>query len=56
MSVSTINATTGSMAVGAAIVQAQAVQYANHFADLQKAVGSGDLKQAKEALSVFQRD
>lgn len=56
MSVSTINATTGSMAVGAAIVQAQAVQYANHFADLQKAVGSGDLKQAREALSVFQRD
>ncbi len=56
MSVSTINATTGSMAAGAAIVQAQAVQYANHFADLQNAVGSGDLKQAREALSVFQRD
>lgn len=56
MSVSTLNATTGSMAAAAAIMQAHAVQYANHFANLQNAVGSGDLKEAKQALSVFQRD
>ena len=56
MSVSTINATTGSMAAAAAVLQAQAVQYSNHFATLQNAVSSGNLGEARQALSVFQRD
>jgi hypothetical protein len=56
MSVSRINATSGSMAAAAAIAQAQAVQYANHFAELHNAIDSGDLGGARRALSEFQRD
>lgn len=44
------------MAAAAATAQAQAVQYASHFAALQNAIGSGNLKDARQALSVFQRD
>jgi hypothetical protein len=47
MSVSSIHATTGTMAAAAAVFQAQAVQYSNHF---------GDLGEARRALSVFQKD
>jgi hypothetical protein len=56
MSVSRINATSGTMAAAAAIAQAQAVQYANHFAELHNAIDSGDLGAARKALSEFQRD
>lgn len=54
MSVSSINATTGSSAA-AAVLQAQAVQYANHFASLQNAVNSEDLNGARKALASFQQ-
>ncbi len=56
MSVSRINATSGTMAAAAAIAQAQAVQYASHFAELHNAIDSGDLGAARKALSEFQRD
>jgi hypothetical protein len=56
MSVSRINATSGSMAAAAAIAQAQALQYAHHFAELHNAIDSGDLGAARKALSAFQRD
>ena len=56
MSVSSINATSGTMAAAAAIAQAQAVQYATHFAELHNAIDSGDLGGARKALSEFQRD
>lgn len=56
MSVSRINATSGTMAAAAALAQAQAVQYANHFAELHNAIDSGDLGAARKALSEFQRD
>jgi hypothetical protein len=56
MSVSITNATTGTMAAAAAIAQAQAVQYTNHFASLKVAVDSGDPNKAKQALAVFQKD
>ena len=56
MSVSRINATSGTMAAAAAVAQAQAVQYANHFAELHNAIDAGDLGAARKALSEFQRD
>jgi hypothetical protein len=56
MSVSSINATSGTMGAAAAIAQAQAVQYASHFAELHNAIDSGDLGGARKALSEFQRD
>jgi hypothetical protein len=37
-------------------MQAQAAQYSSHFAALQNASGSGDLKSAREALRDFQKD
>jgi hypothetical protein len=44
------------MVTAAAIAQSQAVQYANHFVDLQKAIDSGDIGQAQNALINFQRE
>lgn len=56
MSVSSINSTTGSMAAAAATLQAQAVQYANNFNNLQNAVSSGNVKEAQKALASFTKD
>jgi hypothetical protein len=44
------------MATAAAIAQSQAVQYANHFVELQRAIDSGDIGQAQDALLNFQRE
>lgn len=44
------------MAAAAAVAQAQAVQYANRFVELQGAVDSGDLGAARKALSAFQKE
>jgi hypothetical protein len=56
MSVSRVNATSGTMASAAAVAQAEAVRYAFHFAELQNKIDAGDLDGAKIALSEFQRD
>jgi hypothetical protein len=56
MSVSRVNATSGTMASAAAVAQAEAVRYAFNFAELQNKIDAGDLDGAKVALSEFQRD
>lgn len=56
MSVSRVNATSGTMASAAAIAQTEAVRYAYHFAELQNSIDIGDLGGARMALSEFQRD
>lgn len=56
MSISRVNATSGTMASAAAVAQAEAVRYAVHFAELQNSIDSGDLGGARKALSEFQRD
>ncbi len=56
MSLSRINATSGTMAAAAALAQSQALQYANRFAELHNAIDAGDLGAARKALSDFNRD
>lgn len=55
MSVSRLNATSGSLAAGAALVQSQALQYANRFVELRDTVEAGDLAASKRNLIEFQR-
>lgn len=55
MSVSRVNATSGSLAAGAALVQSQALQYASRFMELRDAVEAGDLQASKRNLMEFQR-
>lgn len=55
MSVSRVSATSGTMAAAAAIYQAQALQYASHFGELQAAILAGDLRGSRQLLSEFQR-
>lgn len=55
MSVSPINATSGTMAAAATVAQSQASQYANRFVQLRDAVESGDVQKARQTLIDFQR-
>jgi len=43
-------------AVSAAVMQAQATQYANDFNTLQSTIGSGDLAGAQKAMTAFLKD
>jgi hypothetical protein len=55
MSVSSISATSGSMAAAVAVAQSQALQYAGYFRELVTAVESADLDGARQALTGLSR-